>query len=178
MSVLVAQSADVNVAQNVGFGIIAFGMIYAALAVVSTKKIVHAALWLVVVLGGVAAQYILAAAEFVAVSQVLVYIGAVMVLFLFGIMLTRAKIGADSEVMNRNWGLGVPVAVLVFGVLAYVVIDAFEDTVIADADEARIAGTTQAIADGYLGPYLVPLIALSFVLLAAAIGAIVLARKD
>ena len=56
----------------------------------------HAALWLVIVLAGVAAQYILAAAEFVAVSQVLVYVGAVMVLFLFGIMLTRAQIGGSA----------------------------------------------------------------------------------
>jgi NADH-quinone oxidoreductase subunit J len=177
MSVL-AQSADVNVAQNVGFGIIAAGMIFAALAVVTTKKVVHAALWLVVVLGGIAAQYILAAAEFVAVSQVLVYIGAVMVLFLFGIMLTRAKLGADTELNNKGWGVGIPVAVLLFGVLAYVVIDAFEDTVIADQSEERIASSTTLISDGYLGPYLIPLIALSFVLLAAAIGAIVLARKD
>jgi NADH-quinone oxidoreductase subunit J len=178
MTVLAQASADVNVAQNVGFGIIAATMIFAALCVVTTKKVVHAALWLVVVLGGVAAQYILAAAEFVAVSQVLVYVGAVMVLFLFGIMLTRAKIGDDPDLNNAGWGIGIPVAVLLLGVLAYVVIDAFEDTVLVDQDEARIAGTTQAIADGYLGPYLIPLIALSFVLLAAAIGAIVLARKD
>ncbi|MDJ0769291.1 MAG: NADH-quinone oxidoreductase subunit J [Ilumatobacter sp.] len=178
MTSLLAQSADVNVAQNVGFGIIAAIMIFAALTVVSTKNVVHAALWLVVVLGGVAAQYILAAAEFVAVSQVMVYIGAVMVLFLFGIMLTRARLGADTDLNNKGWGLGIPVAVLILGVLAYVVIDAFEDTVLVDPTEEQIAGTTVALSDGYLGPYLIPLIALSFVLLAAAIGAIVLARKD
>ena len=72
MMLLAADS--VNVAQNVGFGIIAATMIFAAISVVTTKNVVHAALWLVVVLGGVAAQYILAAAEFVAVSQVMVYI--------------------------------------------------------------------------------------------------------
>ena len=71
-------AADVNVAQNVGFYIIAAVMVYGALRVVSTRNVVHAALWLVVVLGGVAAQYILAAAEFVAVSQVMVYIGALL----------------------------------------------------------------------------------------------------
>jgi NADH-quinone oxidoreductase subunit J len=168
----------VNVAQNVGFGIIAALMIFAGLTVVTTKNVVHAALWLAVLLGGVAAQYILAAAEFVAVSQVLVYIGAVMVLFLFGIMLTRAKLGADTDLNNRGWGWGIPVALVLFGVLGYAVLDAFEDTVITDLDEDEIAATTTAISDGYLGPYLVPFIALSFVLLAAAIGAIVLARKD
>ena len=93
-------ASDVNVAQNVGFYIIAAGMVWGALRVVTTKNVVHAALWLIVVLGGIAAQYILAAAEFVAVSQVLVYIGAVMVLFLFGIMLTRTKLGSEEGLNN------------------------------------------------------------------------------
>ena len=106
-----AQAADdVDVAQNVGFYIIAAVMLVGAFRVVTSNNVVHAALWLVVVLAGVAAQYVLAAAEFVAVSQVLVYIGAVMVLFLFGIMLTRAQIGAEQNLNNRNWGIGIPVA--------------------------------------------------------------------
>ena len=176
MSALLA--ADVNVAQNVAFYIIAAPMLWGAFRVVTTKNVVHAALWLVVVLGGIAAQYILAAAEFVAISQVLVYIGAVMVLFLFGIMLTRATIGPDADTNNQGWVVGIPVAVLIFGVLAYVTLDFTEDSTLVEPNEEQIAGATTAISDGYLGPYLVPLIAVSFVLLAAAIGAIVLARKD
>jgi NADH-quinone oxidoreductase subunit J len=85
------------VAQNIGFWIIAILMIVSALRVVTTNNVVHAALWLVVVLAGAAGQYILLAAEFVAITQVLVYIGAVMVLFLFGTMLTRARIGKESD---------------------------------------------------------------------------------
>ena len=164
----------VNVAQNIGFGIIAFMMIFAALCVVTTKNVVHAALWLVVVLGGVAAQYVLAAAEFVAISQVLVYIGAVMVLFLFGIMLTRARIGRESELNNSGFLLGIPVALLLLGALTWVILDDVGDSVV----EEREPVPAEALSDGFLGPYLVPFLALSFVLLAAAIGAIVLARKD
>jgi len=171
-------AADINVAQNVAFYIIAAMMLYGALRVVTTKNVVHAALWLVVVLGGVAAQYILAAAEFVAVSQIMVYIGAVMVLFLFGIMLTRATIGEETELNNKGWGIGIPVALLLFGMFSWVLIDQYQDDVITDLSGERIASTTQRISDGYLGDFLVPLIALSFVLLAAAIGSIVLARKD
>lgn len=171
-------AADINVAQNVGFYIIAAMMLWGALRVVTTKNVVHAALWLVVVLGGVAAQYILAAAEFVAVSQIMVYIGAVMVLFLFGIMLTRATIGQETDLNNKGWGIGIPVALLLFGMFTWVVIDQYRDDVISDLPGDRIASSTQRISDGYLGDYLVPLIALSFVLLAAAIGSIVLARKD
>jgi len=71
-------ASDVLVAQNIGFGIIAAVMIVAALRVVTSRNVVHAALWLVLVLAGIAAQYILLAAEFVAVTQVLVYIGALL----------------------------------------------------------------------------------------------------
>ena len=161
-------ASDVNVAQNVGFYIIAAAMVWGAIRVVSTNNVVHAALWLVVVLGGVAAQYILAAAEFVAVSQVLVYIGAVMVLFLFGIMLTRATVGPDTDLNNKGWAIGIPVALGLLGVLAYAVLDLVGDDVLVDRDQAQIAATTTEISDAYLGDYLVPLIALSFVLLAAA----------
>ena len=174
MSAIILAADGVNVAQNVGFGIIAAAMIFAALNVVTTKNVVHAALWLVVVLSGVAAQYILAAAEFVAISQVLVYIGAVMVLFLFGIMLTRAQIGKEAGLNNKAWALGIPIAIVLFGLLAWVIIDEFGDDVLPESTPTP----TVAISDQFLSIYLVPFLALSFVLLAAAIGAIVLARKD
>ena len=174
MSALILAVDDINVAQNVAFGIIAAMMIFAALSVVTSKNVVHAALWLVMVLSGVAAQYILASAEFVAASQILVYIGAVMVLFLFGIMLTRAQIGKEAGLNNRGWALGVPVGLLLFGLLAWVILDAFDDDVLPD----RGATPTVLLSDQFLSIYLVPFIAVSFVLLAAAIGAIVLARKD
>jgi NADH-quinone oxidoreductase subunit J len=181
---LVAQavSDDVNVAQNIGFYIIAAAMVVGAVRVVTSNNVVHAALWLVVVLAGVAAQYILAAAEFVAVSQVLVYIGAVMVLFLFGIMLTRAQIGHETNLNNKNWGIGIPVALALLGVLTWVILDAFgDDKLPVDGPESGPDGgptLTTSISDNVLSPYLVPFLALSFILLAAAVGAIVLARKD
>ena len=87
--------------QNVAFWIIAVVMAVAAIGVVTMKNIVHAALALVVVLAGVAAQYILLQAEFVGIVQVLIYIGAVIVLFLFGIMLTRAPMRKSTEIRQR-----------------------------------------------------------------------------
>ena len=149
-------------------------MIVGAVRVVTTNNVVHAALWLVIVLAGVAAQYILAAAEFVAVSQVLVYIGAVMVLFLFGIMLTQAQIGHERGLNNARWGSPSPSPLVLLGLLSYVIIDAFGDETLPE----RPPAPTEEIADGVLSPYLVPFLAISFILLAAAIGAIVLARKD
>jgi NADH-quinone oxidoreductase subunit J len=168
-------ASDVQVAENIGFGIIAAVMIVGALRVVTSKNVVHAALSLVMVLAGAAAQYLLLSAEFVAVTQVLVYVGAVMVLFLFGVMLTRAKLGKDVDLNNTNFRLGIPVALLMLGVMSYVLIDGWHATKLPSADgQVQLAD----VSDSIFKPYLLPFWALSFVLLAAVIGAIVLARKD
>lgn len=163
------------VAQNVGFWVIAVMMVVAALRVVTTNNVVHAALWLVAVLAGASGQYILLAAEFVAITQVLVYIGAVMVLFLFGTMLTRARIGFDSDLNNSYKRLGIPVAVVMMGAMGLALIRSFGDEKLPVSDNIV---STQRVSDQIFGPYLLPFWALSFVLLAAIIGAIVLARKD
>lgn len=171
-------AADLLVAQNVGFGIISLLMIVAALRVVTVNNVVHAALWLVVVLSGAAAQYLLLSAEFVAITQILVYVGAVMVLFLFGTMLTRARIGAESDLNHKNWALGIPVALLMLGVMTYVIIDGFGDERLIENPGDMTPIPIQVLSDDIFGPYLLPFWALSFVLLVAVIGAIVLARKD
>ena len=168
-------AAELLVAQNIGFAIIALVMIVGAFRVVTTDNVVHAALWLVVVLSGAAAQYVLLAAEFVAVTQVLVYIGAVMVLFLFGTMLTRARIGAERDLNNAYWRLGIPVAGLLLAAMALATVSSFGDEQLPS--DVRVVGVAE-ISDQIFGPYLLPFWALSFVLLAAVVGAIVLARKD
>jgi NADH-quinone oxidoreductase subunit J len=163
------------VAQNIAFGIIAALMILGAIRVVTSNNVVHAALWLVLVLAGAAAQYILLAAEFVAITQVLVYVGAVMVLFIFGTMLTRAQIGRERDLNNRGWPVALLVALVLGGTLVYVLVDAFEDD---ELPEEPALQSVQSVSDSIFGPYLIPFWALSFVLLAAMVGAIVLARKD
>jgi NADH-quinone oxidoreductase subunit J len=166
-------------AQNVSFWIIALAMAAAAIGVVTMKNIVHAALALVVVLAGVAAQYILLQAEFLGIVQVLIYIGAVIVLFLFGIMLTRAPMRRSAEYDNDQRILAGLVAVLIFGVLAYLLFDQFGGW--GDpADKLQVTQPTQtsAIADSIVRSYVVAFEAVSMLLLAALIGAIVLARRD
>src|SRR4029450_13593123 len=102
-------------------------MVLGAIRVVTSNNVVHAALWLVAVLAGAAAQYILLAAEFVAITQVLVYVGAVMVLFIFGTMLTRAQIGRERDLNNKSWPIGLVVGLVLGGTLAYVLIDTYGD---------------------------------------------------
>ena len=162
------------VAQNIAFGVIAAAMLISAVRVVTAKNVVRAALYLVVVLAGVACLYILLAAEFTAVVQVLIYIGAIVVLFLFGIMLTRAPIGQSADLDNDQRWLAALVGLLLFGVLAYVLNDAFSN---AEINMAR-PQTTAQVGDSIFGPYLVPFEVVSVLLLAALVGAIVLARRD
>lgn len=181
MSLLAATTnGDVLVAQNIAFAVIAAFMVFGAVRVVTTKNVVHAALWLVVVLAGAAAQYILLAAEFVAITQVLVYIGAIIVLFLFGIMLTRATLGNSDDLDNNQKPLAIVIALGLLGVVGFALWDAFTDTRIdlVGKTTAELGQTTAQVSDSIFGPYLVPFEAVSVLLLAALIGAIVLARRD
>jgi NADH-quinone oxidoreductase subunit J len=161
-------------AQNIAFGIIAAVMVIAAVRVVTATNIVRAALYLVVVLAGVAAQYILLAAEFTAVVQVLIYIGAIVVLFLFGIMLTRAPIGQTADLDNDQRWLAALVALLLLGVLGWTLNDAFSDVKI----KFGAPQLTSQVGDSIFGAYLLPFEVVSVLLLAALVGAIILARRD
>src|SRR3954463_16674068 len=113
------------IAQDVFFWIFAVAMAIGAVRVVTTNNIVHAALWLVVVLGGAAAQFLLLGQEFVAWVQVLVYIGAVIVLFLFGIMLTRAPMHPEDSLDNDLRWPGAAAALFLAGILGTLLVHTF-----------------------------------------------------
>lgn len=168
------------VAQNIFFYVIAATMVASALVVVTSRNVVHSALALIVVFGGVAAQFVILAGEFVAVTQVLVYIGAIMVLVLFGIMLTRAKIGRDPHMTNDHWWVGVVTAVLLVGVMGYALVDRFgDDALPAERRIDSVNGSnTATVSDAIFSQYLIPFEVISVLLLSALVGAIVIARKD
>jgi NADH-quinone oxidoreductase subunit J len=168
-------------AQNIVFAILAVAMGVSALRMVTTKNVVHAALFLVIVLAGVAAMYVLLAAEFVAVVQVLVYIGAIVVLFLFGIMLTRARLGEDVDLDNDQRWIGAAVSIFLLGVIGVTLWKAFGQTPLDLNNDiaAGASGTnTQKVADSLFSDYLIPFEAASIMLLAALVGAVVVARRD
>ena len=169
-----AAGGDLFVAQNVFFGVIALVMIFSALRCVTTRNVVHAALWLVLVLAGAAAQFILLGSEFVAVTQVLVYIGAIIVLFLFGIMLTKASMGDDDSVAGEKRLMAGLVAVLLAVVMGIALVDSYSDTRVVIDEPQRFA----AVSDAIFSQYIVAFEAVSVLLLAALIGAIVVARKE
>lgn len=144
----------------------------AALRLVTAKNVVHAALYLVVSLAAVGAVYLLLAAEFVAWVQVLIYVGAIVVLLLFGLMLTRAPIGREA-LDNQQRGLSAIVALAVLAGLGILVWDAFRD-----AEITLATSSTADVGENLFRSYILPFEVVSFLLLAALIGAIVLARRE
>ncbi|MFE9437171.1 NADH-quinone oxidoreductase subunit J [Streptomyces sp. NPDC006640] len=153
-------------------GLVTFG---AALVSVTTKQLVHAALWLVVALGGLAVEYLLLTAEFIAWVQVLIYVGSVVVLLLFGLMLTKAPIGRSPDADSGNRWAALTVAVAATGALVWVVVDAFRTTWVDLNGPA--AGSTEVTGASLFQNWVLPFEALSVLLLAALVGAIVLSRK-
>ncbi|MFF7335895.1 NADH-quinone oxidoreductase subunit J [Streptomyces sp. NPDC008163] len=153
-------------------GIVTLG---AAVVTVTTRQLVHAALWLIVALGGLAVEYLLLTAEFIAWVQVLIYVGSVVVLLLFGLMLTRAPIGRSPDADSENRWPALAVAVASAGTLVWVVVDAFRTTWIELDGPAR--GSTEVTGAFLFRNWVLPFEALSVLLLAALVGAIVLSRK-
>ena len=161
--------------QEVIFWILAITMAFSALRVVTVRNVVHAALYLVVTLMGAAAMYIMLFAEFVAWVQVLVYVGAIVVLALFGLMLTRAPIGS-GDFDNNQRGLAALVAAAIFGLTSWVMFKAFEGQ---NVTYARETGTTsEQVGREIFSRYVLPFEVVSVLLLAALVGAVVIARRD
>jgi NADH-quinone oxidoreductase subunit J len=160
---------------EITFVLVGLATLGAAVLTVTTRQLVHAALWLVVALGGLAVEYLLLTAEFIAWVQVLIYVGSVVVLLLFGLMLTRAPIGRSPDADSDNRWVALAVAVAAAATLVWVVVDAFRSTWI-DLHGA-VQGSSRATGVSLFRHWVLPFEALSVLLLAALVGAIVLSRR-
>lgn len=145
-----------------------------ALLVVTTRQLVHAALWLVVTLGSVAGCFLVLTAEFVAWMQVLIYVGAVVVLLLFGLMLTRAPIGPADDLTGTNKVVAAGIAVLASGVLTVLLVDGFR-TAYVDL-HAVAPASADVVGQSVFRYWVLPFEALSVLLLAALVGAVAVSR--
>jgi NADH-quinone oxidoreductase subunit J len=158
---------------EVVFVLLAVATGLSALAVVTARNLVHAALFLAVTLGGMAGVFLVLHADFVALVQLLIYVGAVAVLLMFGLMLTRAPIGREA-LDSQSRGLGLAVSVALFGVLAVLIWQAYGDIPRAELAAQPVVEIGLAIFSRWVLPFEVA----SIVLLAALIGAIVLSRRE
>jgi NADH-quinone oxidoreductase subunit J len=145
----------------------------AALLVVTARNVVHAALYLVVALLSVAGTFLLLGAEFLAWAQVLVYVGAVVVLILFGLMLTRAPIGPTGERSEAGSLLPVAVSGGLFAFLVTTIVASFGNTAVPPTHT-----TTRALGDVLYLAWAFPFMVIGFFLTVALIGAVVIARRE
>jgi NAD(P)H-quinone oxidoreductase subunit 6 len=156
------------------FYLLAVLTIGSAVIVAFSRSIVYSAFSLLGAFMGVAGLYVLLAADFVAVVQLLVYVGGILVLIIFAVMLTHRI--DDVAVSNRSVGrIPAAVVMLAVGVLM--------GTAVVTARwvqraEIQVAPTTAGIGEAFLGPYILPFELASVVLLVALIGAVVVSRKE
>ena len=156
------------------FYLIASITVVSALGVAFSRNIVYSAFALMGTFMGAAGLFVMLAADFIAVVQVLVYVGGILVLMLFAVMLTHRI--ADVRIPNRS--VGTLPALVVIGTLGGVMGKAILGATWHAVPAGTPQPTTYAIGDGFLTTYLLPFELASVVLLAALIGAVVLSRKE
>jgi NADH-quinone oxidoreductase subunit J len=151
-------------------------MLISAFMLVTTKNLVHAALWLIVILFGAAVLFAMLNAGFIAVVQVVVYVGAIAILFIFAVMLTRREKSETGAGLNPNWWLSAVMAVIMFGALTWLLQgwDGF-----SKAAPALGSGfdSIPMLAEALVSPaaFVLPFEVASILLLAALVGAVYIA---
>lgn len=161
---------------EIAFVLVGLVTLGSGLLVVTVKNLVYAALWLIVCMGSIAIEYLLLSAELLAWVQVLIYGGAIIVLFLFGLMLTRAPIGPTEELNVRNRWPAAIVGLGAAGTLVTVIVQAYQHTWFDPRDSVSLGGG-QAVGAQLFKYWVLPFEVLSVLLLAALVGAIVLSRR-
>jgi NADH:ubiquinone oxidoreductase subunit 6 (subunit J) len=146
------------------------------LAVVTSRNVFHAALFLILSLAGVVGYYVLLDAGFLAVVQLLVYIGAISILILFSIMLTRGLMTPGQTQRNEQWWIAALVVLLVFAVLLVALWQV--DWPLASEQALKSPNVEVGqLGQALVGPYAIPFEVISVLLLVALVGAVVLARE-
>jgi NADH-quinone oxidoreductase subunit J len=159
---------------TVVFYLVALLVVASAAMVAFSHNIIYSAFSLLGTFAGVAGIYVFLGADFVAAVQLLIYVGGILVLILFAVMLTHRI--TDVQITNRSAGV-VP-GLIIVGLLFWLLYETITATPWAKAKEIVYAPTSAKIGDAFLQSYLLPFELASIVLLAALIGAVVLARKE
>jgi NADH-quinone oxidoreductase subunit J len=156
----------------IAFWVLSITSIACSLTVAFVRNLIHAVLFLALTFVGVAGIYVVLAADFVAVVQVLIYAGAVGVLMTFAIMLTPA-----ADRLNSETAFQVP-ALLISIAFAAILIIVIADTDWDVSNREAFLTTAESLGQAFLKPYVVPFEIASVLLMTAMIGAIVLTRED
>jgi NADH-quinone oxidoreductase subunit J len=159
--------------QQVIFVVLSLLTLGAAIMVVTSRSLFRSALWLILAFAGIAALFILLHAEFLAVVQVLIYIGAIATLIIFAIMLSRGVMDPNEPRFNEQWRI-----VAGFGALLFVALAAIVTQIPWPVDASVVPpDAIQQLGADFVGAYVIPFEAASVLLVAALIGAIIIARE-
>jgi len=166
-------------AEQVIFLLAAALILGSALMVVATRKLIHAALWLVAALFGVAVLYAMLQAGFLAVVQVVIYIGAIAILFIFAVMLTRRELRDEGPQTRSGWPMAALLGLLVLSGLVFLIIGQPEINRTAPPMPEGL-DTLQALGNALVSPdaYVLPFEVASVLLLAALVGAVYVSSMD
>ncbi|MEO7300501.1 MAG: NADH-quinone oxidoreductase subunit J [Verrucomicrobiota bacterium] len=147
-----------------------------AIAAMSLRNLVHCALCTVLTFAGLAAMYLQLNAQFVGFAQILVYVGAVAILILFAVLLTRnSETQPNTRITSPSWIIGILVALSVSGTLIYAVL---KSTKIAQTLPPAPDATVKKIGEQLMTNYVLPLEVIALLLTAALIGAVIIAMRD
>lgn len=149
--------------------------VLAAVAAMSLRNLVHCALMLAVSFSGVAALYLQLNAEFVGFTEILVYVGAIAILIVMAILLTRSGDTPEKSVLTSGWLAGVIVTALVFSLLGWAILSS---RALPDASAPAPRVTVRDVGMELMTRYVLPLEIIGLVLTAAMIGAVVIAYKE
>jgi NADH-quinone oxidoreductase subunit J len=162
---------------EIAFWILSAITVIGAILAITMRNLVHCVLSLILFFLGIAGHYLLLRADFLFAVQVLIYIGAVAVLILFAIMLTRHVTGTEGprEVLGGKWWSGMATAIIIAGLLWAII----RKDPLASMLPAGTASTSVAeIGRAFVADWLVPLEAMAVLLTAALIGAVVIALEE
>ena len=157
------------------FIIISVVTLFAAAAAMSLRNLVHCALSFVVAFAGLAALYLQLDAQFVGFAQILVYVGAVAILIVFAILLTRSDAPANQAILAPGWRVGIVVSALVFAVLGWAALSS--PGLPKEMPPVPVA-TVKNIGDLLMTQYVLPLEVIGLLLTAALIGAVFIAMRE
>jgi NADH-quinone oxidoreductase subunit J len=164
-------------ANQIFFAVFAAMILASAILVIAMRSAMHCAIFLIITLLGVAGLFLQLQAEFLAGVQVILYVGGIMVLFIFVIMLVNLDQAAQERHFNRHWAVGLGTVILLGLELSYLTLKGSPDFGFPAVPPVQTMGNTEQIGDMLYRGYMLPFEIASILLLVAMVGAVVLAKK-
>ena len=161
---------------SITFAILAVLTLVSGYAAMRLRNLVHCALCLVLTFAGLAGFYLLLGAEFVGLAQILVYVGAVAILIVFAILLTRnTEPDASAPTASSSWMVGLGVAAVTAGSIVFAILTSAQ---VGRALPPKPDATVKHIGEQLMTQYVLPLEVIALLLTVAMIGAVIIAMKE